>query len=64
MEPPKSFSTQLERHSEAFGFRVCYYTLLCMGSHVQGRRQLAKHYYNLARAYIRPCFKGVWAVVY
>jgi hypothetical protein len=48
--------TTVLRNSEIFGFRVCYYTLLCVGAKVQGRYSLAKRYYELARAYIGPCF--------
>lgn len=46
----------MDRNSEVFGFRVCYYTLLCVGAKVQGRYKLAKRYFELARAFIGPCF--------
>jgi len=54
-EPVHPFKVVRQR-SDAFGFRVCYYTLLCMGAKLQGRYKLAKRYYELARAYIGPCF--------
>ena len=44
------------RNSELFGFRVLYYTLLCIGSKVAGRMADARRYYELARAFIGPVF--------
>jgi hypothetical protein len=43
-------------NSEAYGFRVLFHTVLCAGAKVQGRARLARHHYELARAYIGPCF--------
>jgi hypothetical protein len=47
----------LKRNSETFGFRVCYYTLLCAGAKMQGRPILARRYYELARTYLGPCLE-------
>jgi len=47
----------LKRNSEIYGFRVCYYTLLCAGAKMQGRPTLARRYYELARTYLGPCLE-------
>ena len=44
------------RNSEMFGFRVCYYTLLCIGARMMNQCAAARQYYELARAFIGPCF--------
>ena len=48
--------TDVQRHSELFGFRVAFYTLLCIGARVAGDSKAARRYYELARAYIGPCY--------
>lgn len=35
---------------------MCYYTALTFGAKLQGRRKLARRYYELARFHIGPCF--------
>jgi hypothetical protein len=42
--------------AEAFGFRVLFYTLLCIGAKLGGHVCDAKRYYELARAYVGACF--------
>lgn len=47
---------QIAYNSEAYGFRVLFHTVLCAGAKVLGRFKVAKKHYELARAYIGPCF--------
>jgi hypothetical protein len=41
---------------DELSFRVCYYTALTFGAKLQGRKRLARKYYELARFHIGPCF--------
>jgi hypothetical protein len=53
-EPPPF--TAVQRNSELFGFRVCYYTLLTIGSRIMNKCAASRRYYELARAFIGPCY--------
>lgn len=46
----------LQRNAEAFGLRVLFHTVLAVSSQWQGRSLQARHYYELARAFLAPCF--------
>ena len=56
LAPDESPVRAVRRHAELFGFRVCYFTLLCVGSRIAGNAPAARRYYELARAYIGPVY--------
>lgn len=54
----RAHARALQRHSNAYGFRVLFHVLLSMACARQlpCKPWLSRHHYELARAYLGPCF--------
>lgn len=54
----RAHARALQRHSNAYGFRVLFHVLLSMACARQlpDKPWLSRHHYELARAYLGPCF--------